>query len=196
MAASAMHVEPNLTCSYIPLQYSVVQAAKGPVKLPPDSINIKSIESMEEFENYEILSIRDAGLYFQKGQYIAKAWMLDNEEWTFYAARLNVLTKDGPYAYFEADKMEVVQTDLSLENYGELWVFLKKKHAVLMAEEAAAVEKEAAKRIREEKKRAREAEAAVARANRPKREGRRASSRAAATYAEKNSEDDEDGSNE
>lgn len=138
--------------------------------LPPESIKIESIQGMNGFEQYDILPLLDAGAHFQKGQYIAKAWPLDDGEWTFYAARLNVLTKAGPYAKFLLDGKEIVQSDLSIENYGKLWVFLKKKDEVLAAEEAAAMEKKAMADIRQQKKREREALAAAKRACRPKRD--------------------------
>ena len=150
----------------------MVQTIEEPatVVLPPESVKIESIQGMKEFEQYEMLSVLDAGAHFQKGQYIAKAWPLDGGEWTFYTARLNVLTRAGPWAKFHVDGQEVVQSDLSIENYGKLWVFLKKKDNILAAEEAAEMEKKARADIRKEKKRQREMQAVVARASRPKRE--------------------------
>lgn len=160
-------------CMHVPdLQCSVVQVVEDCAQvLPPESLKIESIKDMTEFKNYEILPFPDADAQWQKGQYIAKAWSLEANEWTFYAARLNVLTKAGPYAKFEADGTEQLQKDLSRDNYGKLWVFLKKTDQVLQAEQAALAEKEEAKRARAEKKREREQAAAALRASRPKREG-------------------------
>lgn len=175
------------------MQCCVVQVATQDAMLPPESLKMESIKSMPEFEQFEIVPENlHLVAQFQKGQHIAKAWQQEEGDWTYYAARINSLTKEGPYAYFLADGQQVLQKDLSRENYGKLWVFLKKTEQALRAEEAAAKSKETAKkerqeaaRIRDESKRKREEEAQQVRDNRPKRESQRGGAlRAAAMAAE------------
>lgn len=111
----------------------VWQVARDSATLPPDDLKI---EGMEGFEEFEIMPLPEAGArYFEKNQYIAKAWPSPTGDWQCYAARINAITKAGPYARFEYDGLQQLQTDLSVENYGKLWLLMKKNGAVLAQEE-------------------------------------------------------------
>ena len=143
------------------------QVARDSAKLPSDDLKI---EGMEGFEQFEIMPLPEAdACYFEKGQYIAKAWPSSTGEWQFYAARINAITKAGPYAHFQYDGLQQLQTDLSVENYGKLWLLMKKKGAVLAQEEAVQSEKEAKALARQAKKREREEALAALKAARPER---------------------------
>ena len=145
----------------------VWQVARDSAKLPSDDLKI---EGMEGFEQFEIMPLPEAdACYFEKGQYIAKAWPSSTGEWQFFAARINAITKAGPYAHFQYDGLQQLQTDLSVENYGKLWLFMKKKGAVLAQEEAAQLEKEAKALARQAKKREREEALVALKAVRPER---------------------------
>ena len=145
----------------------VWQVARDSAKLPSNDLKI---EGMEGFEQFEIMPLPEAdACYFEKGQYIAKAWPSSTGEWQFYAARINVITKAGPYAHFQYDGLQQLQTDLSVENYGKLWLLMKKKGAVLAQEEAAKLEKEAKALARQAKKRERDEALAALIAVRPER---------------------------
>ena len=41
---------------------------------------------------------------FELGQYVAKAWQSDDGSWKCYAARINLMTKNGPWIIFESDR--------------------------------------------------------------------------------------------
>jgi len=145
----------------------VWQVARDSAKLPSDDLKI---EGMEGFEQFEVMPLPEADArYFEKGQYIAKAWPSSTGEWQLYAARINAITKAGPYAHFQYDGLQQLQTDLSVENYGKLWLFMKKKGAVLAQEEAAQLEKEAKALARQAKKREREEALVALKAVRPER---------------------------
>ena len=145
----------------------VWQVARDSATLPPDDLKI---EGMEGFEEFEIMPLPEAGArYFEKNQYIAKAWPSPTGDWQCYAARINAITKAGPYARFEYDGLPQLQTDLSVENYGKLWLLMKKNGAVLAQEEADRLEKEAKALARQAKKRERDEQLAVLKASRPER---------------------------
>ena len=145
----------------------VWQVARDSAKLPSDDLKI---EGMEGFEQFEIMPLPEAdACYFEKGQYIAKAWPSSTGEWQLYAARINAITKAGPYAHFQYDGLQQLQTDLSVENYGKLWLFMKKNGAVLAQEEAAQMEKEAKALARQARKSDRAAALVALRAVRPQR---------------------------
>ena len=145
----------------------VWQVARDSATLPPGDLKI---EGMEGFEEFEIMPLPEEGAcYFEKNQYIAKAWPSPTGEWQCYAARINAITKAGPYARFEYDGLQQLQTDLSVENYGKLWLLMKKNGAVLAQEEAAQLEKEAKALARQAKKRERDEALAALKAARPER---------------------------
>lgn len=95
-------------------------------ELPPYGPKFENLDNAAE---YEILALDEVdNLYFEKGQYIAKA--IRNEitgAYRFYPARINTLTKLGPWVIYE-DKEQHKQTDISIENYGKVWTFLKKNN--------------------------------------------------------------------
>lgn len=60
-----------------------------------------------EFGKFELAPLPDhEARNFELGQYVAKAWQSDDGSWKCYAARINLMTKTGPWIIFESDRCD------------------------------------------------------------------------------------------
>ena len=60
-----------------------------------------------EFDKFELAPLPDQeARNFELGQYVAKAWQSDDGSWKCYAARINLITKTGPWIIFESDRCD------------------------------------------------------------------------------------------
>lgn len=60
-----------------------------------------------EFDKFELAPLPDQEpRNFELGQYVAKAWQSDDGTWECYAARINLITKAGPWIMFESDRCD------------------------------------------------------------------------------------------
>ena len=163
-----------ITCSPVIESYSLLMdtlqvAAEMPPHLPED-LTLKA-ENLDNAGDYEILPLPplEKDRFFAKGQYIAKACQHEDGSVKYYPARINTLSKAGPWAIFE-DKVQHKHTDISVENYGTVWAFLEKKKVAGETEDDGAKQARAeASARRKQLKEEREAKAAALKAARPVR---------------------------
>ena len=88
------------------LDQSIPQTAEESAELPNAGIEdlAKNMPPVE-FDKFEFAPLPDQeARNFELGQYMAKAWQSDDGSWKCYAARINLMTKKGPWIIFESDK--------------------------------------------------------------------------------------------
>ena len=139
--------------------------------MPPESMKIADMVNAAE---YEILPLPSMPCYFKKNQFIARYYSPSDGDGNFYPARINTLTKGGPWVIYD-DRKQHKCTDIGIDNYGKVWVFLNKKEGATASQ---AQERAEAAARRKEGKRKRDAAAEAAQA------GRRLTSRQSAQAAQ------------
>ena len=110
-----------------PAVYAVPQVGREAAILPPENTKFDSSEEAEEYKAVELPSAP----VFEKDQLIAKACKLNDDSYEFFVGRVCSLTKEGPWVRFPDCPWKL--TDISIENYGKLWMFVVPRNPVTIA---------------------------------------------------------------